>query len=257
MFSFAPSVPLYHQIAQVLKMRIEAGELSEGRSLATEQLLCREFGVSRSTVRHALAKLKSEGLLQSRRGVGSRGIPRKVQDKIIRLSGDPLHGALHSRSRIVSLGETAAPGAVASFFGCEPAAPVFRFVRVHYLDERPLSVVISYLPARIGARLSRAVLRQPMHNVLWQKFGLRQDRSHHAVRVGRADSLVSSLLDVALAEPVLRIQSSVFLANGEPLRWTENFFREDRYEYTAEMRWPKPADKPPAASNRKTTRKSR
>ena len=66
---FHDSIPLYHQIAQVLRQRAAQG--ADG-GLATEQALCAEFGVSRTTIRQALASLKREGLLQSRRGVGTR-----------------------------------------------------------------------------------------------------------------------------------------------------------------------------------------
>ena len=49
------------------------------------------------------------------------------------------------------------------------------------------------------------------------------------------------MLGIALADPVLRIQASAFLSDGKPIRWTDNYFREDQYEYVAEMEWPAPA----------------
>ena len=56
----------------------------------------------------------------------------------------------------------------------------------------------------------------------------------------RADARIAALLGITIADPVLYIQSSVRLAGGRPVRWTENWFREDRYQYTAEMLWKKP-----------------
>ena len=235
------SVPMHHRIAQVLKLRVEAGEWSAQRAPATEQSLCEEFGVSRSTVRQALGQLKLAGLLESRRGVGTRGVPAPVKRKVVRSSGDPLHAALNTRSRVATLGMLACPPQIAAFFGLEPGAPIWHFVRVHELDRKPLSVVDSYLPAHLGEGLSRSALQQPMHELLWQRFGLRLKRSVHAVRIARADVDVASLLGIALAEPVLRIQSSVYLADRQPIRWTQNFFREDQYEYVAEMEWPAPS----------------
>jgi GntR family transcriptional regulator len=101
-------------------------------------------------------------------------------------------------------------------------------------------VVDSYLPADLGAGLTRTALQQPMHELLWERFGIRLKRSVHTIRVARADVDIASLLGIALADPVLRIQSSVYLAGGKPIRWTENYFREDQYEYVAEMEWPAP-----------------
>jgi hypothetical protein len=39
---------------------------------------------------------------------------------------------------------------------------------------------------------------------------------------------------------VLAVQASIYLPDGRPVRWVDNAFREDRYEYVAEMAWPAP-----------------
>jgi len=61
---------------------------------------------------------------------------------------------------------------------------------------------------------------------------------------------VAAMLGIALADPVLRIQASTYVADGSPIRWTENFFREDRYEYIAEMQWPAPRVRTSKATTR-------
>jgi GntR family transcriptional regulator len=237
-----PGVPIYHQIAQVLRRRIEAGDWGTGDHVATEQALCTEFGVSRTTVRHALAFLKQDGLLSSRRGVGTRGVATASRRKYVRSSGDPLHATLASKPRLVTLGLAQPPAQAARFLGLEQGAEALKIVRMHDLDGEPLSVVESYLPAYMATHITRSALRLSLHELLWNEFGLKVAKSIHTVRVGRADTRIAELLQVALAEPVLTIQASTFLDNGKPIRWTENYFREDRYEYSAEFIW----DPPPA-----------
>jgi GntR family transcriptional regulator len=235
----APShIPRYAQIAQVLKSRLEARVGAHAVPFATEHALCEEFGVSRTTVRQALGYLKREGLVTSRPGVGTTGKP--AARRVVRSSGDPLHGMLESKPRVVSLGRVAAPAIVAEFFSLAADAPVFQLTRVHDLDGAPLSVIRSYLPAHLGVGLPRTAWRQSMHQLLWERFGLRLARSVHTLRVARAMADVAQMLDIGLADPVLRIQASTYLVDGTPIRWTENYFREDRYEYVAEMQWPAP-----------------
>lgn len=235
------SIPLHHQIAQVLRHRLESGIWSAGAPLATEQQLCEEFGASRTTVRQALSQLKQAGLLESRAGVGTRRVAAPATPRVVRASGDPLHAALDTRPKLITLGVVACPPAAAAFFGLAPGAPIWHFVRVHMLEDSPLSVVDSYLPAHLGRSITRTDLRRPMNAILWEKFRIPLQRSVHTLRVARADVDIASLLGIALADPVLRIQSSVYLAGDRPIRWTENHFREDRYEYVAEMQWPDPA----------------
>jgi GntR family transcriptional regulator len=113
-------------------------------------------------------------------------------------------------------------------------------MRVHDLDEEPLSVVVSYLPLEYAPALTRSVLRRPLHEILWEKFAVVQKHSDHAIRVARADEFLAGVLHIGLTDPVLHVRSAVRLEDGRPIRWTHNYFREDRYQYTAEVIWQPP-----------------
>ena len=65
--------PLWQQLADLLRGRIERGELS-GR-LQAETALAQHYGVSRDTVRRALAGLARDGLIRSTRGRGTFVLP--------------------------------------------------------------------------------------------------------------------------------------------------------------------------------------
>ena len=58
--SMSPT-PLYVQLADLLSKRIENGELPPGRPLPSETQLRQEHGVSRGTVRAAVALLRERG----------------------------------------------------------------------------------------------------------------------------------------------------------------------------------------------------
>src|SRR3984957_14552881 len=64
-------VPLHRQLFLVLHDEIARGAMAPGDALPTEQTLCDQFGVSRITVRRALADLAEQGYIERRQGVGS------------------------------------------------------------------------------------------------------------------------------------------------------------------------------------------
>jgi GntR family transcriptional regulator len=64
-------VPVYQQVAAVLRARIEAGEIPPGRPLPSEPHLMQEFGVARETARKAVRVLRDEGLVQIVQGRGA------------------------------------------------------------------------------------------------------------------------------------------------------------------------------------------
>ncbi|MCM2972205.1 MULTISPECIES: FadR/GntR family transcriptional regulator [Larsenimonas] len=63
---------LSSQIARQLEALINSGQIEVGEKLPTESKLCDLFGVSRTAVREAIAHLRSMGLIETRRGVGTR-----------------------------------------------------------------------------------------------------------------------------------------------------------------------------------------
>src|ERR1700722_955772 len=75
-------VPLHRQLFLVLHDEILRGAMAPGDTLPTEQALCDQFGVSRITVRRALADLAEQGYIERRQGVGSfvrqRGRPDEL-----------------------------------------------------------------------------------------------------------------------------------------------------------------------------------
>ena len=64
-------VALHRQLFLVLRDEIARGALLPDDPLPSEQSLCDQFGVSRITVRRALADLADQGLIERRHGVGS------------------------------------------------------------------------------------------------------------------------------------------------------------------------------------------
>lgn len=60
----------YEQVADQLRSLIVAGELARGERLPNENVLARDFGVSRATVREALRVLAAQNLITTAKGAG-------------------------------------------------------------------------------------------------------------------------------------------------------------------------------------------
>jgi len=62
---------LSEEVSSELQRRIARGELKPGDRLPTEKALGDAFGVSRAVVREAIARLKADGLIETRQGSGA------------------------------------------------------------------------------------------------------------------------------------------------------------------------------------------
>ena len=63
--------PVYIKIVEDIKQKVNSGELKPGDTVPPETALCKEYGVSRMTVRKGLAILANEGYIFSVPGKGS------------------------------------------------------------------------------------------------------------------------------------------------------------------------------------------
>jgi DNA-binding GntR family transcriptional regulator len=65
------ATPVYVQVADILRARIESGQLIPDRPVPSESQLQQEFGVARGTARKAIALLRDQGLVVTVKGRGS------------------------------------------------------------------------------------------------------------------------------------------------------------------------------------------
>ena len=66
--------PKYLRIVSWIKQQVADGHLAVGDRLASENELSRQFGLSRQTVRQATSILENSGILERRRGSGTRPV---------------------------------------------------------------------------------------------------------------------------------------------------------------------------------------
>jgi GntR family transcriptional regulator len=71
------ATPVYVQLADILRARIESGQLIPDRPVPSESQLQQEFGVARGTARKAIAVLREQGLVVTVKGRGSYVSPAR------------------------------------------------------------------------------------------------------------------------------------------------------------------------------------
>lgn len=69
--SLESEIPLYAQLTGIIQRTITSGALKIGDLLPSETELCREFDISRNTVRQAIGALEEEGFVVRKRGKGT------------------------------------------------------------------------------------------------------------------------------------------------------------------------------------------
>src|ERR687889_808968 len=119
---------VFRQLADLLRGQIESGELGPGDPLPSELRLAQEYGISRTTVRQAIAQLRTEGLVSVERPRGTFvRIPEEVQ--LITLGRGERAGArmpTDAERRSLRLGEGVPVLVIPATDGSPPVHPAAR-----------------------------------------------------------------------------------------------------------------------------------
>lgn len=97
--AFEPT--LADQVTRLLAEQLRNGVYPVNSRLPTEKAIAEEFGVSRTVVREAISRLKSEGLVETRQGSGTAVLDPKSSAafRLTRVNNNPAEGVL----RIIEL----------------------------------------------------------------------------------------------------------------------------------------------------------
>jgi len=234
------AIPLYYQIATVLRERILSGELPSGTLLSGEEALGREYDVSRITVRRALSVLESEALIIRQRGRGTFVGDRPARLEPTRFSGsmeDLIAIGVSTSVRVMSFQTIAAPENVASKLDLEEDEPVVRIDKTRYIEGAPFSIVVNFLPEETGSQLTPDDLSEkPLLVVLEEKLGIKTDEAIQSIEATIASAEAAALLDVRVGDPLLKVERTVFDIENKPVEHVSVLYRADKYFYTVRLK---------------------
>ena len=236
------AVPLYHQIFLRLREEITSGERAFGTRLPTEQELSSQFGVSRITARRALDELAENNLVERRRRVGThvtfRSPVRPIQGNMEQALESLLNFGRATQVKLLEVGHVPARPPIDDALGVAPDTSVLRVVRVRWLDGQPLGHFVSFLPADIGANMTRAKLKSTPMLTLIEKAGVRIGAANQTISATLADARVSTALQVDIGSPILRVSRTVLDVSGRPVQHILAQFRPDRYQIRLDLTSP-------------------
>src|ERR1700761_6642197 len=214
--SAGAGVPLHRQLFLVLHDEIARGAIGPGEALPTEQSLCDQFGVSRITVRRALADLAEQGYIERKHGVGSfvrRHGPTDVSAGRSYMQGLQ-QTQFETEVEVVERGGRQPPRGIAELL--EASGGLLQLVRGRggRPTGEPLMVTDVWLPPGLADALTESALRRaPLYDLL-SDAGARVDRVRHEITAEIAGPRNAHLLDTAIGSALLRVNRLAFVGEA-------------------------------------------
>ena len=234
--------PYYQQLADLLQREIEQHASCEGAyPLPSENELSQRHGISRATVRHALDSLSRKGLIYRRKGKGSFGVVRPVEQDVTELvstTEDIARRGWQLVTRVVSLNCISPQPLVRRSLELELGQEVYDLVRLRLIADKPLSLQTSYLPVRLCPDLDKHDLAGSLYHLLETQYALRLWTGRQVLRARGATRSEAELLQVAVGFPLLYAERITYAADGEAVEYLEAVWHGERYDFTVNLARP-------------------
>jgi len=232
-FRRQPGTPAHQQIEQWFLAALARGDLAPGDRLPREQHLAATFGVSRMTLRQALAGLEGRGVVEripGRTG-GTFIIEPKVECDLTGLAGftEQMRRAhVRAGARLIEAVTLPASRAVARALELEAGAPVHSVVRVRTARRTPLALERSFFPAQALPDLLEQPLTGSLYTLLRRRYGYGPHTASEFLEPVTAEESVAALLGIPAGSPLMLITRTAYTAWGSPVEHARDLFRPDR-----------------------------
>lgn len=231
-------MPLYHQVAAVLRQRVMDAEYRAGARLAAEGELAAEFGVSRATIRQAVGHLVDEGYVVRKQGSGTYVQPRPpnvLQQRFRGSLGDLIRESHAARTRNIEVKheQKIADRIAQALHLSEPVGTVVK--RTRMMSGAPFAYTVTYLPSDIGSTLTVEKLKKDALMEVIMREGTELAAATQSIRAQLADADICARIDVELGAALLYVERIVTDKTGRPVEFVRSWYRGDRYEYTVNL----------------------
>ncbi|OZI71882.1 GntR family transcriptional regulator [Bordetella genomosp. 12] len=212
---------LHRQMFMVVRESILTGRYPVNAPIPSEEELCNHFGVSRITVRRALADLEAEGYVRRRQGLGtfvSPDLPRGRTATTLSFV-EALHkSAEETRVEVISCDTLVAPLRIAQQLHLPPDALAVHAIRLRRIEDTPVMVTDAWVPERFSQAINAETLKkQAMYEILLG-LGIEFGRVIQDVTAVSADPSCARWLNVDIGAPLLRVTRIVYDCARTPVQ---------------------------------------
>ncbi len=236
------AIPKYRQLLIILRNQILAGQIAPGERIPSEEDLIGSYGLSRGTVRNAIAQLEAEKLIETEHGIGSfvralhpRAIPfrflsaseqARTTDREGQESPEGESSCETLKQEIIS-----APLQIAERLRLLPGSAVLHLARRRRVGGLPVSYSERYLEERLLPSLATANLAGigSIHELLVRNSDYPLLRAEVEIEAHLLNEEEALLLETAPGEPAFVVHRITYTAPNKPAVWYYGLFK-NRYE---------------------------
>ncbi|MDR1430703.1 MAG: GntR family transcriptional regulator [Propionibacteriaceae bacterium] len=224
---------------RALLQALAHGEYPPSSRLPGERELAERLGVSRVTLRRALARLEQEGRLlrSAQRGWFVTGqIVGEPPSTLLSFTEMAQARGLTPTAQVLEQRVRPAAFEEAEQLSIPPGAQVVEICRLRAMDSQPICVDRTVLPyERVSALATAELTDRSLYGELESLCGVRVHRSAYTVHAEPASAETAAALRISPGSPVLIGSETAYTSDGKPILIGVNRYRGDAYRFRADL----------------------
>ncbi|WP_188455027.1 GntR family transcriptional regulator [Virgibacillus oceani] len=233
---------LHAYIKDELLTRIKSNKYKKGEKIPTELELCKDFNVSRTTVRAALNQLTLEGYLVRQQGKGTFVAEQKVSQTLSqtvkRYSDQVAVQGKKAEITLISITVVPANEILKQSLDVAINDPIQRVERIRKANDEPTQYEIAFIPWNIAPGITQQHAETSLYAALKDEFNIHIAKTTEHVEITLADERTCSHLKCEQGMPCFYIETIAEDEDGKKIEYSRSYFRGDKTNFVIERNYP-------------------
>lgn len=233
-------IPLYYQLAEVIKEQVTSGELAGGMQLPAERDLSEQYGISRMTVRQAVQYLVRENVLVVKHGLGTFVAEPKLSYDPLHLmsfTDDMLQHGAQASSRVLEQVVVTPPAAISERLQMGASDTATKLVRLRLSDTTPLRLETVYVPTLVFPELVHEdLMTQSLYRLLFNRHNVQLNGSQQMLEAVPANEYETTLFGIEPCTSMILLEGVTYDLHDRPVEYYKAVFRGDRFKIQIDSR---------------------
>lgn len=235
-------IPLYLQLKDTIKQRIEAGEYLPGELIPSERSMSKTYGINRMTVKRAIQELVDEDVLIKKPSVGTF-VKEKHTRLLLGIIGNDNNSGISAMVKNIGEKPTSKVllsktidniGKVREVLELQENETIFALHRIRYSGAQAIAVEYTYLPHKIF---------DDIHSFDFSKVSLydymdlknqKPIRFKQIFEIIKASKKEANYLKIPLETPIYKFKYVGYAANDQIVEYTTTYIKPENVKFQFE-----------------------
>lgn len=232
-------IPFHAQIERYLRELIQENKYKNGEAfLPKEVAMSKKFGVSRSTIRQAINKLVFEGVIERKKGVGTKVVSKKISTRLdnwISFTKEMRNQGIEVVNYMVKCTLVSIEDHILEALDLPKKEKLWKLEKIRGSKDARYLYSVSYFHPRVGISGDEK-FTAPLYELLEREHDIIVATSKERIRAVKADNKIGNMLCIDSDTPLLKRERLVTDIGDRPVEYNIVYYNTDYFTYDIDIK---------------------